>query len=102
MQVQSNAQQQYEDRLTLDQQFRDFQSKVDMAVLTGQEYVEASPEITAHFNPRGMGGADYWIYKSVKIVPNGNKEAVDKLIKMPMHEKQGLSLVIEGTHSKHE
>lgn len=102
MQAQNNGQQQHEDRLTLDQQFRDFQTKVDMAILTGQDYVETAPEITAHFNPKGLGGVDYWIYKGVKIVSVGKQEAVDKFIKMPMHVKQGLSLIIEGTHSTHE
>lgn len=55
----------------------DFERKIDRARINGDEWVETSKEIVKHLNPRGLGGAKYFIFKNIKVAEKGT---VDDLI----------------------
>jgi hypothetical protein len=55
-----------------------FKDKIDMAKITGEEWVETSKEIIDYFNPRGLGGNDYFIYQGVRVCEPGKREGVEK------------------------
>lgn len=41
------------------------------------EWVETSPEIIGHFNPKGMNGAKYFLYRGRKICESGKVDEIE-------------------------
>lgn len=74
----------------------DFDRKVDTATIIGKEWVETSPEIIGYFNPRGLGGADYFHYKKVKVCEYGKSEAIQEKIEADRKVAGEEGIVISG------
>lgn len=66
------------------QEIRDFMSKIAVAKSSGQNEIECSPEIIKHYNPQGLGGAEYFIYQDVFVYPVGKSELIKKDMQIPL------------------
>jgi hypothetical protein len=53
-----------------------FENKWSNAKASGETVIETTPEIIARFNPRGLGSAEYFIYKGIKVMPYGKTEEI--------------------------
>lgn len=71
----------------LGQELLTFETKVSRAKAMGEEYVEASEELINHFNPLGMNGSEYFIYKGIKVFPHGKAEIILKEENIPLAKK---------------
>lgn len=72
----------------------DFLAKVASAKARAQAektkvapWVETTPEIIAHFNPRGLGGAKYFTYDGVIVCERGQREAIQAELAKTLAEK---------------
>jgi hypothetical protein len=54
----------------------EFQSKIDIATIEGEEWVETSPEIISHYVRSGLGKSGYFIFKNIKVCEYGKCEAL--------------------------
>lgn len=54
----------------------EFEGIVAHALHEGEEWVETTPEIVKYFNRNGLKGADYFIYKGIKVCEYGKREAI--------------------------
>lgn len=61
--------------------------KISCAQLSGDEWVETSPEIIKHYNRNGLNGAKYFIYQGIKVCETGKLEEVIKETTMTMGQK---------------
>lgn len=76
----------------LKETINEFISRVAQAQLenydgTGAGAIEAGPHIFSHFNRKGLNGAKYFIFQSVKIYPIGQTEAIEAEESTPLEEK---------------
>lgn len=46
--------------------------------LTDEAKVEVDQSVIDYYNPHGMGGAKYFVYKGVKVYPTGEMDAIDE------------------------
>lgn len=53
------------------QEVREFESIIGRALGMGETELEASQPIIDYYNPAGLGGTEYFIYKGIKIYPVG-------------------------------
>ena len=65
----------------------EFQAKVDHALMQGQEWVETSDEIIKYYNPKGLNGAEYFIFKGVKVAPYEQSASIQERLDQPMAER---------------
>ena len=69
-----------------------FMDKISQAQLGDEEWVETSPEIMAHYNRKGMGGQEYFIFQGIKVCEYGKRQSLeDKLnedMAIRLHGKQ--------------
>ena len=83
-------------------ELRNFESQCAVAqnlMLQGQHSgkMEASEAIIAHYNPAGLGGQEYFIYKGIKIFPTGKTSMIEDQENMSMERKlHGGTVIIEG------
>lgn len=54
----------------------DFLDKIAVAQMNSDEWVEVSPEIIAHYNRKGLGGAKYFIFQGIKVCENGTLDEI--------------------------
>jgi hypothetical protein len=62
-------------------------SKIATAKAIGQEWVETTPEIIATLQPKGLGGAKYFIYNGVKVCEMGKIDEIETECNTPLHER---------------
>ena len=66
-----------------------FMQKIDDALINGDDWVETSPEIVAHYNRKGMGALPYFIYRGIKACEYGKavsiQDALDADLNRLMH-----------------
>ena len=65
----------------------EFIQAVSVAKYTGEEWVETTPEIIAHFNPQGLGGAKHFTFENVKICEVGKLDEVLKHLDRTIHDE---------------
>lgn len=65
----------------------EFLDKIATAQGAGEESIETTPEIIAHFNRRGLNGADYFFYAGIKVYPYGKKEEIEARESQPIAER---------------
>jgi len=72
----------------------EFMNLIVHAQANGMEYVEATPEIIAHYNLRGLGTNpstgkpnEFFIYGGIKVYPIGMKEKIEAEQATPLHYK---------------
>jgi len=53
-----------------------FLTRIAVCQAEGHESIETTPEVIKHFNPKGLGTADYFIYKGVKVFPHGRTDEI--------------------------
>lgn len=70
-----------------DHELSEFLAKVAAAKAEGTEWVETSPEVIAHFNPRGLGGAKHFCFQGVLVCAHGQSEAIQKDMDTPLSVK---------------
>lgn len=63
---------------TAEETLFDFERKVSNAMLGGDEIIETHEKIINHFNPGGLNGSPYFIYKGVRVCLTGETEKVLK------------------------
>jgi hypothetical protein len=61
----------------------DFIGRIATAQLDGKDTgeiqsIEASEKIIKHFNRKGLGGSEYFIYQGVKVYPLGKTEEIEE------------------------
>lgn len=61
-----------------------FQSRIDAALLEGTDWVETSPAIIKYFNRSGIGKAEFFIYKNIKVCEQGQSERLQKGLDRPL------------------
>lgn len=76
---------------TINETPQQFEVRVSIAQGQGVESLETTPEIIKHFNPRGLGTQEYFIYKNVKVFPYGK---TDEILD---HENEQLGKRLHGT-----
>lgn len=54
-----------------------FLDKIATAKGQGEESIETTPEIIAHYNRNGLNGAEYFIYNGIKVYPLGKKAEIE-------------------------
>lgn len=54
----------------------DFETKISVALMGDEREVETSEEVIKYLNPRGLGIGKYFIYKGVKVYPQGTRDAI--------------------------
>jgi hypothetical protein len=85
--------------LSINDSFRNFINDIELARTTGEEFVEVGPEIIKHFNPQGLKGASYFIYRGIKVCQKDMTDKVSKELSIPHYAKSGLNYAkVEGTH----
>lgn len=62
-----------------------FEQKITEAKVNGQEWVETTEAIISHFNPKGLCGREYFIYKGVKVCSMGRSEDINDKIEIPLY-----------------
>jgi hypothetical protein len=83
----------------MDAKFRAFNDEISLAVMGRRDHVEADEDIIKYFNPQGLGGADYFMYKSVKVIRKGKVDEVNRKLKASIAvNQQYTGITIEGTH----
>jgi hypothetical protein len=60
--------------MTLDQ----FHTAIAEAQLAGDEYIEAPLEIILKHNKKGLNGSAFFIYKGIKVYPEGQALELEK------------------------
>jgi hypothetical protein len=70
----------------------DFVGRIATAQLDGKDTgevptIEASEKIIKHFNRKGLGGSDYFIYQGVKVYPLGKTEEIEERESVSADEK---------------
>ena len=63
---------------------RTFQDKIAVAQSAGEEWVETTPEIIAHYNRKGLGGAKFFVFQGIKVCETGKREAIEKEMDEPL------------------
>lgn len=69
-------------------QFRD---KIELAKVNGDEWVETSPEIIAHYQRKGMGPAQFFLFEGVKVCEYGK---IDEILSK---ENQQMGVFLHGS-----
>lgn len=64
-----------------------FLDLISVAKSSGQEWVETTPEIIAHYNRQGLKGAKYFLFNGVKVCEIGQKAAILAEIDQPLSVK---------------
>lgn len=59
-------------------------AKISHAKAQGDDWVETSPEVIAHYNPRGLGGARHFCFQGVLVCEHGQSEAIQKDMDTPL------------------
>jgi hypothetical protein len=62
----------------------EFMDKIAQAKHAGEESIEASPEIIAHYNRNGLNGAKFFIYSGIKVYPTGKTQEIEDEINTPL------------------
>lgn len=74
-----------------------FELRVFKAQRDGQTSVEASQDIIDYYNPEGLGGADYFGFRNIRVYKAGTKDAVEAKEKLQSQERlHGLPYRFEG------
>ncbi len=63
----------------------DFLNKIEMAIIDGEEWVETSPEIIAHYNKRGLKNCGYFIFRNIKVCEYGQSEKIQEQLDADIH-----------------
>jgi len=50
---------------------------------------ETTAEVIKHFNPQGLKGATYFVYRGIKVSEKGKSEKIQKDIDTPYHMRFG-------------
>lgn len=66
-----------EERQEMFELVSDFKDAIEMAKMSGDEWVETTEEVINYFNKGGLKGAPYFIYNGVKVCRNGDLEKVE-------------------------
>ena len=86
-----------------------FLGNIAVAQQMGEEWVETTPEIIQHFNPKGMGinpltekPNRFFIYHGIKVCPKGERESIENEMDQPLSqrihgEKEGVIETSGGT-----
>lgn len=86
--------------MSRDELFRRFEALVSLAIVRREEIVETTDEVINFFNPAGLGGASYFIYKGIKVCREGLTDTLSKELNIAHYKKSGLNYAkIEGSHS---
>ena len=56
----------------------EFLGAIEIAKSEGEEWVETSKEVIAHYNRKGLGPSNFFVYGGVKVCEEGNREAAEK------------------------
>ena len=62
-----------------------FKDKIDLAIMQSEEWVETTPEIIKYFNPAGLNGSKFFIYKGIKVCPMGESDKIDDEINQDLN-----------------
>lgn len=62
-----------------------FMDKIETAILNGDEWVETSPELIAHYNRKGLGPNEYFIFKNIKVCAYGKSEECQNKMDADLH-----------------
>ena len=54
-----------------------FLDKIAVAKNNGEDSIETSPEMIAHYNRRGLNGAEYFILSGIKVYPTGKRAEIE-------------------------
>ena len=65
----------------------EFEHKISAAVHQKVESIEATQEIIDYYNPNGLGGSKFFIYKGVKVFPTGRTEEIENELDQDLSEK---------------
>lgn len=57
-------------------ELRSFETVIARAKHQKVDEVEAPQSVIDHYNPNGLGGAKYFIYKGIKVCPVGEGDAI--------------------------
>lgn len=85
----------------------EFLNKIAVAQGAGEESVETTPEIIAHFNKRGLGinpltgkPNRHFVYNGIKVYPNGERDQIeaeqDEPLGQRMHGKEEGTLEVKA------
>lgn len=69
-----------------------FEMKVAQAIASQHtdapvEWIETSPEVMAHYQPRGLNGAKFFVYRGIKVCPYGMVEKIEEEMNEPLAQK---------------
>lgn len=98
--------------MSLDEKFRSFLTKIELARSSGEEWVETTQEVIDHFNPQGLSqvkptkahhnpqrNVQYFIFKGIKVCLEGKSTQLSQEINEPSYKRLGMNEgTVEGTH----
>lgn len=58
-------------------QLGEFREQLNEAKANHDTWLEVSEEVMKYYNPRGLGGNDYFVLEGVKITTPGNAEKIE-------------------------
>lgn len=64
-----------------------FETRIQIAKSEGAEWIETTPEIIKYHNPNGLGRAEYFIYRGIKVAPVGQAERLMEQENYPLRKK---------------
>lgn len=53
-----------------------FMDKIETAIIDGEDWVETSPELCRHYNKKGWGPNDYFIFRNIKVCEYGKSAEI--------------------------
>lgn len=77
--------------------YSQFKDKIDLATIRNEEWVETSPEIIQYFNPHGLNGSNYFVYKGIKVCEFGKSEEIQDKMDQDLAHSHGKYIgVVDG------
>ena len=65
----------------------DFHDAIQIAQAEQADLIEADMDVIAHYNPQGLGGAQYWIFQGIKVFPTGKSDEIMEKESVPMEKR---------------
>ena len=77
----------------------DFETKISVALMGDEREVETTEEVIKYLNPRGLGIGKYFIYKGVKVYPQGSKDSIvaEESVQISQRLHGAADMVLERT-----
>jgi hypothetical protein len=74
-----------------------FELRIFKAQRDGLSSVEANPDVIDFYNPDGLGGSEYFIFRNIRVYKEGVKTSVEAQEKLQSQERlHGLPYRFEG------